>query len=151
VIKFCVGVLDPVHSVLIAFALGLIGGHGIRSARGVQRTIGRQNRGDWNPENGNGRWRSTTTWACRIFGHKSIDDPGDRLLCARLGCHWEQSMVRDHLVRCEDCENALDPDWCHCGDAIEDHRGMSHNHSPVPMGCTCGYALPETGDGHGNV
>ena len=22
---------------------------------------------------------------------------------------------------------------CHCGDLVDDHRGMSHNHSPVPM------------------
>jgi len=40
--------------------------------------------------------------------------------------------------RCPDCGNEIDPDWCHCGDAVKDHRGMSHNHSPVPMGCGCG-------------
>lgn len=22
---------------------------------------------------------------------------------------------------------------CHCGDLVEDHRGWSHNHSPIPM------------------
>lgn len=26
-----------------------------------------------------------------------------------------------------------DEEVCHCGDLVGDHRGMSHNHSPVPM------------------
>lgn len=61
--------------------------------------------------------------------------------------------------RCEDCKHEIDPDWCWCGDAMADHKGMSHNHSPVPMGCTCGMRLPPrmsepsspdqlSGDGH---
>lgn len=44
--------------------------------------------------------------------------------------------------KCEECKQEIDPDWCWCGDAIEDHKGMSHNHSPVRMGCTCGMRLP---------
>lgn len=44
--------------------------------------------------------------------------------------------------RCKDCGNEMDPDWCWCGDAMADHKGMSHNHSPVPMGCSCGMRLP---------
>ncbi len=53
--------------------------------------------------------------------------------------------------RCLDCGNEIDPDWCYCGDAIEDHRGMSHNHSAVPMGCDCGRATedPEQGPEEG--
>lgn len=39
--------------------------------------------------------------------------------------------------RCADCGSEIDPDWCHCGDAMEEHAGMNHNHSPVPMGCNC--------------
>jgi hypothetical protein len=41
---------------------------------------------------------------------------------------------------CPDCKCEMDPDWCWCGDAEKDHKGMSHNHSFVPMGCQCGYA-----------
>lgn len=44
--------------------------------------------------------------------------------------------------RCGGCHNEIDPDCCHCGDAVQDHRGMSHNHGAVPMGCTCGYITP---------
>lgn len=52
----------------------------------------------------------------------------------------------DHspIISCPDCGNEIDPEWCHCGDAIKDHRGMSHNHSPVPMGCSCGYSQSDT-------
>jgi len=41
---------------------------------------------------------------------------------------------------CPNCENEIDPDCCHCGSPIKNH-GYSDNHSPVPMGCTCGYAV----------
>ena len=39
---------------------------------------------------------------------------------------------------CAGCLNRIDPDYCHCGDAMESH-GMGSGHSPVPAGCTCGY------------
>lgn len=41
--------------------------------------------------------------------------------------------------RCADCHNEIDPQTCWCGDDMSDHRGMSHNHSFVAMGCKCGY------------
>lgn len=50
----------------------------------------------------------------------------------------------DDKVFCDHCKNEIDPDVCHCGESMESHHGMSHNHSPVPMGCTCGYILPVT-------
>lgn len=52
----------------------------------------------------------------------------------------------DHepLNVCSGCGHEVDPDWCHCGDAISDHNGMSHNHSPVPMGCQCGRESGES-------
>jgi hypothetical protein len=40
---------------------------------------------------------------------------------------------------CEGCNHEYDPDMCWCGDDIKDHRGLSHNHTPVPMGCVCNY------------
>lgn len=38
-----------------------------------------------------------------------------------LGCGWE-----------------IDPETCHCGEAMNKHH-MGSGHSPVPAGCTCGY------------
>ena len=40
---------------------------------------------------------------------------------------------------CPECGNVVDPEICHCGNPINRH-GMEDGHSPVPMGCTCGYA-----------
>lgn len=59
-------------------------------------------------------------------------------------------METESRPRCPECGNETDPDCCHCGDAIKDHRGMSHNHSPVPMGCSCGYSARAEGlrEGH---
>jgi hypothetical protein len=63
------------------------------------------------------------------------------------GAIWSKRFAvwKDHeaVSACEGCGNEIDPDWCHCGDAIEGHRGMSHNHSPVPMRCQCGREPPE--------
>lgn len=39
---------------------------------------------------------------------------------------------------CPWCKNEIDPEVCHCGDDIKSH-GIGSGHSPVPMGCTCGY------------
>jgi hypothetical protein len=39
---------------------------------------------------------------------------------------------------CPGCGNMIDTELCHCGDAINMH-GTGSGHSPVPMGCTCGY------------
>lgn len=41
-------------------------------------------------------------------------------------------------MRCGGCGNRIDPETCHCGDVIEGH-GTWAGHSPVPLGCTCGY------------
>lgn len=46
-------------------------------------------------------------------------------------------------IECSDCRSEIDPDTCWCGDAMADHCGFSHNHSPVPMGCDCYRALRE--------
>lgn len=48
--------------------------------------------------------------------------------------HWE----RIHPV-CDFCGNEVDPELCWCGDNLEGH-GQFDGHSPVPWGCTCGYA-----------
>jgi hypothetical protein len=38
---------------------------------------------------------------------------------------------------CEGCGREIDPDYCGCGDPINDHS-MYSGHSPIPMGCECG-------------
>lgn len=48
----------------------------------------------------------------------------------------------DHSgVFCPVCLYEIDPDTCHCGDWIKAH-GYSSGHSPIPMGCVCGYNDP---------
>jgi predicted amidophosphoribosyltransferase len=47
--------------------------------------------------------------------------------------------MAEEVQICPRCENEIDPEVCHCGDYIKDH-GYNSGHSPVPMGCTCGYA-----------
>ena len=43
-------------------------------------------------------------------------------------------------VFCPGCGEEIDPEVCHCGDFIKDHSNpMNDGHSPIPMGCTCGY------------
>ena len=39
---------------------------------------------------------------------------------------------------CSGCSQEIDPDCCGCGSPIEGHS-MYDGHSPVPMGCACGY------------
>lgn len=41
---------------------------------------------------------------------------------------------------CPGCGRAIDPEVCHCGEEIKHHNA---EHSPVPAGCTCGYADAE--------
>ena len=38
---------------------------------------------------------------------------------------------------CPYCKNEIDAEICWCGDYMKNHTYDSH--SPVPMGCTCGY------------
>lgn len=40
---------------------------------------------------------------------------------------------------CPRCKNEIDPDVCYCGEYVKQH-GYNSGHTPVPMGCTCGYA-----------
>lgn len=42
------------------------------------------------------------------------------------------------ITVCEGCRNRIDPDVCHCGDEMDKHH-FGSGHSPVPVGCTCGY------------
>jgi hypothetical protein len=82
---------------------------------------------------------------CRC-GHKKSQH---RLSCGRH-CSCVEYLQADEVQprpKCSDCKNEIDPDVCHCGDAVKDHTGVSHNHSPVPMGCQCGREGPEFGDG----
>lgn len=41
---------------------------------------------------------------------------------------------------CPFCQREIDPDVCWCGDYLENH---TFEHSPVPMGCVCGYYTEE--------
>lgn len=42
---------------------------------------------------------------------------------------------------CPGCKCEHDPDWCHCGDAREQHH-IYTGHGFVPMGCQCGRDAP---------
>lgn len=44
---------------------------------------------------------------------------------------------RDRPV-CESCGNVYDPECCWCGSPVDQHTS-GDGHSPIPMGCTCGY------------
>lgn len=37
---------------------------------------------------------------------------------------------------CPCCENPMDTDVCWCGEEIRNHKS---EHSPIPLGCTCGF------------
>lgn len=52
----------------------------------------------------------------------------------------ETAQVVEGRPICEGCKNPYDPEVCHCGDAVDSH-GTWAGHSPVPMGCTCGYVV----------
>lgn len=39
---------------------------------------------------------------------------------------------------CSSCLHEIDPECCHCGTPMDSH-GWYDGHSPIPMGCTCGY------------
>lgn len=41
---------------------------------------------------------------------------------------------------CPGCKNEIDPETCHCGEDMKRH-GYESGHNPVPVGCTCGYAV----------
>lgn len=46
---------------------------------------------------------------------------------------------------CRGCWKEIDSDVCWCGDEIDRHTGYE-GHSPVPMGCECGYDKRETSE-----
>jgi len=52
-----------------------------------------------------------------------------------------------HIMFCMGCNNIIDDQWCWCGDSIV-HGPMELGHTPVPIGCTCGYANNDVGDGY---
>lgn len=78
-----------------------------------------------------------------------------RALRAAVGasnCHGPESKTPTELPDgheiCKGCGHEIDPKVCHCGDMIDTHP-RTNEHSPVPMGCQCGYAdmsINETGD-----
>lgn len=39
---------------------------------------------------------------------------------------------------CSGCGCEIDPEYCHCGDRMDNHDPMWSGHSPIPMGCQCG-------------
>jgi hypothetical protein len=39
-------------------------------------------------------------------------------------------------VKCSGCGKVIDPDWCHCGEAIAPNI-VHDNHHPIPAGCDC--------------
>jgi hypothetical protein len=41
-------------------------------------------------------------------------------------------------IICPTCKHIIDPDVCWCGNETKNHT-ISDNHSPIPMGCICGY------------
>lgn len=79
------------------------------------------------------------------IGEVIKDDGGLLTVQWRTGHMWIDAadVTTDLVARpcCAGCGNEIDPDCCWCGDAMADHRGMSHNHGPVPMGCGC-YRTP---------
>lgn len=100
--------------------------------------MGHEDRGSWD-------WEETPQQPRppELNALKSLQAARECGACGRLipeGGSIHCGLDHAPIVKCDDCRNEIDPEWCHCGDAIKDHRGMSHNHSPVPMGCTCGYA-----------
>lgn len=54
-------------------------------------------------------------------------------------------------VKCTGCGKVIDPDWCHCGEAIAPNI-VHDNHHPIPAGCDCfrtGTDADYGGDGLG--
>ena len=47
--------------------------------------------------------------------------------------------IQKKITVCPGCLNEIDTEVCHCGNYIKSHT-IYDGHSPVPMGCTCGYA-----------
>lgn len=41
-------------------------------------------------------------------------------------------------VICPVCGQEIDPDCCWCGDYMDNHD-IGSGHSPVPIGCVCGF------------
>lgn len=69
---------------------------------------------------------------------KLVDESND--LATRLhGAEEALAGYRGEVVHCPSCGEQIDPDWCHCGDAIAGHGYGVGGHGAVPMGCVCGY------------
>jgi hypothetical protein len=50
----------------------------------------------------------------------------------------QQELECMSLETCEGCGCEIDPNFCHCGEAIQSHNAYWSGHSPVPAGCQCG-------------
>lgn len=64
-------------------------------------------------------------WERRMYGY----------LCRK--CRLYSDTIPDRPI-CGGCKQEIDPDCCHCGSPMELHT-WGDGHSPVPMGCICGY------------
>lgn len=47
-----------------------------------------------------------------------------------------ERMVDERLARCPGCGKMIDPDWCWCGEHVDNHT-LGSGHMPVPVGCEC--------------
>lgn len=59
--------------------------------------------------------------------------PLSEVLLMPLKFFWEE------VRTCRFCHEEIEHDLCWCGDFIDDHDAWC-GHSPVPMGCRCGFA-----------
>jgi hypothetical protein len=51
---------------------------------------------------------------------------------------YDERLIEKMDPICPECKNGIDVELCHCGSLIKDHTYYD-GHSPVPVGCTCGY------------
>ena len=84
-----------------------------------------------------------TVFACghRLWERRRLLKPTPTRSC--VGCYVDAQV--DALLEaeaeaatfCPGCEKQIDPEVCHCGEAVASHGSYS-GHSPVPLGCDCG-------------
>ena len=95
------------------------------------------------PSPGNSRVQEV--FNCRGRGIKrvmlgTIHGVTDPIMCGTHSDIWSDRGYRvmrfDPRRWCDGCENEIDPDTCHCGEAFDTHNRGS-GHAPVAMGCQC--------------
>lgn len=78
----------------------------------------------------------------------TINGVTDPIVCESHAKTWSDRCyvveAFDSRSYCTGCKRDIDPDCCHCGDYIKDHRGGDGCHFAVPMGCVCFYAKPSS-------